>query len=1037
MIGKVTGPITFDGMNYTSVETYDWILTKINNSGTASFKKFINIGPSGTITPYVIKVDNNQNIYFLGRFTGSITIGGKTITSSTTINAFIAKFDINGNCSWITAFESSGTYILNYIFRIAIDNNGNSYIISATDKLLKFSSGGILLWEQIYPSGTLQAVAINGSNLFIGGAVSVSTTFGSYTLNPNCPYAGFLARADLDGVYNLATQIQNVAAPILSSKQGVYYSTGTFNHPTAGLRTINQNKTLTGISEDVLETTIGDLATTVGNLLLTINADNSVTIGGTCISATYGSVAVVATTGLENKYVPAEKKFYLHYEYTFPDGKRTISEEMTYQVLNPNTSMITDIAITSEGKIVISGFHNLSIFLNPVTITKTSASKCTFIAKCANNFVFEWAYSSSEIAVSDPYTFRIFLDNSNNIYEYALITNSFTFGSFVVNSAGGQVLIKFDSGGNAISSYAIQNTTAERIFTSPSGKLSCTGSYNYGGAPFYGNMYLIQYDVQSGAMSEDWKKVSSSQSGTARIFNIKHDNLGNTYIKSRVRGYCNFFGTVIKKDNEVTVIAKLDINGNLVWLNLIQDYFGYSTGPNLKIDKNHNLVTYSVFGASLDLGTETFVNLNGFDDGYIIKYNENGLRSWAVQLNTDGIIDIIGVTTDEENNIIVSGKFTDKMTVLGNSINVGSVEGVFLLKLDPDGNFLWAKGFPIGGVVYLAMADCDALNNIYLTADIATPTGNTLTFGTVSAPQPETEATVLVKFDLYGNAKWVKTYGADPVNPSGSECFPVDIKTDNAGNSYIYGWFKNNAVFGTTTLTSPYIQDWSYYLTKINTLGGIIWIKPIYEKNYSFNYGDLLDLDENGNVYTGGHFKDEISVETVTYTPVGTNDFFLAKYSTTGVLQWFKTIPASSNIMSAIAVFGDNVLSIGGYAGINSSLGSFVIDKKSGPTSIIATLGDLELTTNTPDNFKINTENIILYPNPNHGKFYIQLDKFECDNIRLSLYNSIGVFSRDMVINKIQGQNFHEIDLGNVDKGLYFIRIQSDKLNIVKTLVIE
>jgi hypothetical protein len=314
-----------------------------------------------------------------------------------------------------------------------------------------------------------------------------------------------------------------------------------------------------------------------------------------------------------------------------------------------------------------------------------------------------------------------------------------------------------------------------------------------------------------------------------------------------------------------------------------------------------------------------------------------------------------------------------------------------------------------------------------------------------------------------------------------------------------------------------------YYITKINTSGEVVWAKPIYERNYAFNYGDLLDLDQVGNVYVGGHFKDSMSIETHTFVPEGTTDFFVAKFSDNGDFQWIKTIPGySGSIINALDVYQNNILSIAGYAGGVSTLGDFDIKYLGGSTCIAALLiGDvpylavdpielsIEAQANSTDTIYIysniswmaesdqtwltlsatsgiNEADIIItasentseydryavimisgngvatkyvsvtqagqgtkvtettklpyvdiYPNPNNGKFYLILDNLIWDNVRVTVTNSAGIVIKDFNLNLQSEINNQEIDLGNISKGFYFIRLQSDKATVIKTFIVN
>jgi len=1121
MAGTISGPVTFEGNSFESNGLTDMVLAKVSTAGVTSWIRQIYAEEWALITPVAIKTDASGNILVSGTFYGSVTVGTSTVYSTDVVNAFIAQFDGYGNGNWITAFESYGTGSS----EIAVDGSGNSYVLSRSRKLIKFNSSGVLQWEQSYPDKTLQALAIYGSGLFIGGALQPgTTTFGTIDLeSSNHVNTGFLIKSDLDGNYSTAV-VNN--APAKSTLEGAYTASGTFNHPTEGLRQINLTKYLSGFDEDSLTTAIGDLAYPQGNIILTINPDYSVTIGGELVTE---SAPVVATTGLDNYYDPGEQKFYLNYEYTLSTGTRYISEILTrdYYAIGFG-SAITDIAVKADGNLIVAGSYAFNLNLGGIIIEKAFISFYNFIGKCDNNFAFDWVNSSNSLTPgNDIYNFRyrVFTDDAGEIFEYGQIPNSFIFGSVEIQPNNGQFLLKFDSDGEPLDFYALQYIALNRLSVSPSGKIIVTGTYSYEGSPSYGNLFLRQYNNY---MTEEWNKISTyALSGTARLTYTKHDSSANTYIQARILGNCDFFGSDIQVNNSVTVNAKLNLDGEVVWLNMINDLLpaqstGAYFGPRFVVDKEQNLLTVGIFGESVTIGSETLSNDNAISDGYIVKYTPDGETDWVVQLKTDSIYEIYGITTDEENNVIIAGEFRSELTVLNHTISGNDIDAAFLIKLDPEGNYIWAKGFPIGGTVYHAIPAADGNNNIYMALDVTVPENQTLTFGNVSTHQAEAEATVLVKFDHNGNTQWVKTYGAVDNDPTSSS-WPVDIKADAEGNSYLWGWCKTNAVFGTTTLVNPLSNSMFYYITKINTSGEVVWVKPIYERNYSYNYGDLLDIDQVGNVYVGGHFRDAMSIETHTFVPAGTNDFFVAKFSENGDYQWIKTIPGNSSAMiNALDVYQNNILSIAGYASGGSLLGEFEIKYRGGSTCITALLiGDvkylavdptelsIEAQTNSTDTFYIysntswmaesdqawltlsatsgiNDADIIItasentseydryavitisgngvatkyisvtqagietkvtettrfpyvdiYPNPNNGKFNLILENIMWDDIRITVANTAGIIIRDFNLNLQSEMNNQEIDLGNIAKGFYFIHLQSDKVNIIKTFIVN
>ncbi len=806
MAAGISGPITFEGASFTTIGFRDLLLSKINNSGTAIWTKQFNADVNGSIFPNAIITDASGNIYLSCAFTGNVTIGGSTVASDLLVNSFFAKFDSNGNGIWATAFASNG----NGGSKIALDDNGNLYLIGRSSKLIKFNSSGTILWEQSYTTQTLQAIAVYGTNLYIGGTLqSPSTTFGTITLNALGGYnTGFLLKANLDGVYS-----------------------------------------------------------------------SSMVVGGS----------------------------------TTQDG-----------------SSVSNIVMDNTGNLIITGAYTENLVLGSITINNTASAgqNYTYIAKCDNSFNFYWAKSSTQYvnANREMRNYRLFTDNLNNIYEYGAIASPFQYGSVSVDPNNGQFLVRFDSDGNAINAYELQNTLPNKVYVTPAGKVLTVGSYNYPGAANYGNLYFNQF---SGDMTPEWQKIGSGliQSGTVTHKYIKHDASGNTYVQSRVIGYVDYFGTIINTNTYVTVISKLDINGNLLWMNQIADWEPSLFGPAFILDKDNNVLTVGLFKISLTIDTTTLTTDNTGFEGYVAKYSSAGALLWASKMNLDiSVSPNITVASDNSGNVLVSGVISPAN---------------YLVKFDPFGNQLWEKSFQMESY-YLSLITTDADNNIYLTSEIhlSDATGSA-TIGSVILNQTYNDgSTVLVKFDPDGNALWAKTYGG-VMGAAYSDGWPTDIKTDADGNTYLWGWCVNNAVFGEYTLSNPIGAGYSFFLSKINTSGDIVWAKAVHEKTTAFNYGSLLDIDKLENVYVGGHFRGIISIDGALFSPEGSNDFFVAKYSDNGTFQWIKTIPSGSNIINAISVYNNDVLTLAGSSGLNTTLGTFPIVKKGGSSSIIATLGEI------------------------------------------------------------------------------------------------
>jgi hypothetical protein len=106
---------------------------------------------------------------------------------------------------------------------------------------------------------------------------------------------------------------------------GYYQCVGTFEHPTAGTRPVNEKKFLTPISAYACWGNAGDLGGSGYFVKLTVDpATNKVTC------TTYSAPADMSNFGTEpNYYDPATGKFYLSYFYVGSGGNRVMREVWT------------------------------------------------------------------------------------------------------------------------------------------------------------------------------------------------------------------------------------------------------------------------------------------------------------------------------------------------------------------------------------------------------------------------------------------------------------------------------------------------------------------------------------------------------------------------------------------------------------------------------------------------------------------------------------------------------------------------------------
>ncbi|MBK8848054.1 MAG: T9SS type A sorting domain-containing protein [Bacteroidetes bacterium] len=119
-VGGFGDSISFNGNSFYS-PVIDFIFMKFDSIGNLIFA---NQGNSSTtiINPGQMVADNDGNTYVAGDFTGSVTFGNYSISTTNQIAAFLARFNSNGDCLGVKHFGKADAS------SIVVDQMGNPVV---------------------------------------------------------------------------------------------------------------------------------------------------------------------------------------------------------------------------------------------------------------------------------------------------------------------------------------------------------------------------------------------------------------------------------------------------------------------------------------------------------------------------------------------------------------------------------------------------------------------------------------------------------------------------------------------------------------------------------------------------------------------------------------------------------------------------------------------------------------------------------------------------------------------------------------------
>ena len=145
-------------------------------------------------------------------------------------------------------------------------------------------------------------------------------------------------------------------------------------------------------------------------------------------------------------------------------------------------------------------------------------------------------------------------------------------------------------------------------------------------------------------------------------------------------------------------------------------------GTSIVTDLNGNIYTTGYYSGTMDfdpsLNSYTLSSNAGIDF-YISKLDANGNFVWAKSVGGINNDFAYGITLDLIGNVIVTGFFAGTVDFDPNvgvtNLNSALANGIFVLKLDALGNFIWAKAMYGNSYANGLAVKTDAIGNIYTT----------------------------------------------------------------------------------------------------------------------------------------------------------------------------------------------------------------------------------------------------------------------------------------------------------------------------------
>jgi len=301
-----------------------------------------------------------------------------------------------------------------------------------------------------------------------------------------------------------------------------------------------------------------------------------------------------------------------------------------------------------------------------------------------------------------------------------------------------------------------------------------------------GDVYVAKYNTIGTLL---WTKHFSGPLSD-RPFGLKVDSNGDVVVAGYFAGQLTFDGITLNSVNNSRdiFITKLDANGNVLWAQR-DGGTGIENVYSLAIDNQDNIIITGQFKGNTEIGGQIYQSVfdpvnNTFSfDLFIAKYDPSGLPIWSTRSEAPYEERGLSVSTDSQNNIFVSGQFSDTMIFAGQQFNNNGYNVGFVAKLTSGGQLEWFNTLKAGLVIPYDLA-VSSSDEVIVVGDYRGTLYHTSSFGTSMLVNSYQEKVFAYKISNAGEEIWKNAQGSD------NEFSARAVDIDDSKNIFIVGHFK-------------------------------------------------------------------------------------------------------------------------------------------------------------------------------------------------------------------------------------------------------
>jgi len=394
---------------------------------------------------------------------------------------------------------------------------------------------------------------------------------------------------------------------------------------------------------------------------------------------------------------------------------------------------------------------------------------------------------------------------------------------------------------------------------------------------------------------------------------VATDASGNLYAAGFFSGAADFSGTpLVSRGGEDIFVAKYNPAGALQWVAQAGGA-GDDRATGLALDSTGTRVLVTgFFSGGADFTVTNFTSA-GHTDIVLAQLDRFGNWLWASQAGGSSRDAALGIAVDESGNAYITGYCQGTARFDGWMLSGGATNEVFVARYNSSGRVTWARS--AGGAdsdTGRAVA-CDRKGRVYVAGSFS----GSATFGTFGLNSPGGLGIFLAQYNaVNGGVLWARQAGS----PGQSDDEALALCADREGSALLSGYFHNQALFGSNTVSTVVSNAPDLFLAKYDVDGNLLWLQQA--GGILRDYGASLATDGCGNACLAGAFSATARFGNLTLSSLGGSDFFVALYDAAGQLVTLRRGGGvGGDAAQAIATDGKGGVVVAGYYGADATFG--------------------------------------------------------------------------------------------------------------------